>query len=337
MKKISTIIFLFINSLVIRAQATSSLNLVPNGGFEDTIACPPTNSQLGYAVGWISQHGTPDLFSTCNNDVQVNVPNNFAAVRLPYEGNNYAGVFTFSKGNFPNFWSETFFIRLKTPLTIGQKYFFSMKVSLADSCNCATNNLGMYLTKDSSNYISNPNSNDYPNYAKIKATNKILSSAWTNLSGKFISDSAYKFLHVGNYFNNYNTDTIITTNFIGVNMGNYSFPISACLSYYLIDDIRLSTDSVYVVTSIQDLKNLKTQPDFIIYPNPVIDVFSLKFSSEEKRKICLISSISSEVVYEETTLSKTKEIPTKHLPNGLYFLIVKRENSTTTKKIIINH
>ena len=221
---------------------------------------------------------------------------------MPYEGNNYAGVFTFSKGNFPNFWSETFFVRLKTSLTIGQKYFFSMKVSLADSCNCATNNLGMYLTKDSSNYISNPNSNDYPNYAKIKATNKILSSAWTNLSGKFISDSAYKFLHVGNYFNNYNTDTIITTNFIGVNMGNYSFPISACLSYYLIDDIRLSTDSVYVVTSIQDLKNLKTQPDFIIYPNPVIDVFSLKFSSEEKRKICLISSVSSEVVYEETPL-----------------------------------
>lgn len=78
MKKISTIIFLFINSLIIRAQTTSSLNLVPNGGFEDTIACPPTNSQLGYAVSWISQHGTPDLFSTCNNDVQVNVPNNFA-------------------------------------------------------------------------------------------------------------------------------------------------------------------------------------------------------------------------------------------------------------------
>jgi hypothetical protein len=337
MKKLNYTVIFFCFVFSLNAQTTSSLNLAPNGGFEDTIACPINNSSIGYTKNWIGQHGTPDLFSTCYNDVQVNVPNNFAAVRFPFEGNHYAGIFTFSKGNFPNFWSETFFVRLKNPLVVGQKYFFSMKVSLADSCNCATNNLGMYLTKDSSDYIANPNSNSYNNYAKIKANNKILSTAWTNLSGQFVSDSVYKFLHIGNYFNNFNTDTVITNNFIGVNMGNYSFPVSTCLSYYLIDDIRLSIDSNYVVTSVQDLMWQKVQSDFIIYPNPVIRTLSIKFNNDIKREIKLINSITSEVMYEEIIGSKTKEIPIQHLTSGLYFLLIKQNNTISTKKIIINH
>ena len=336
MKKILSIIFIFYLKSFI-GQNNSPLNFVPNGGFEDTVYCPITNSSIGYATGWIAQHGTPDLFSTCNNNIQVNVPNNFTSVRLPFEGNNYAGIFTFSKGNFPNFWSETFFIRLKNSLIVGQKYFFSMKVSLSDSCNCATNNLGMYLSKDSSDFISNPNSNSYKNYSKIKSTNKILSTSWSKISGEFIADSVYKFLHIGNFFNNFNTDTVIVNNFIGVNMGNYSFPVTACLSYYLIDDVRLSTDSVYITTSINDNTNIQVPNNFEIYPNPAFDLLSLKFNNSEIRKISLIRAIATEVVYQDFTFTNLKEININHLTNGLYFLVVQTGNSKITRKIIINH
>src|SRR5260221_14559404 len=69
-------------------------------------------------------------------------------------------------------------------------------------------------------------------------TNSIINDTvnWTMIFGSFIADSAYNYIILGNFFDNNHTDTLmITTGFFNA-------------SYYYLDDICVSTDSLFTAT-----------------------------------------------------------------------------------------
>ena len=75
---------------------------------------------------------------------------------------------------------------------------------------------------------------------------------WTTISGSFISDSAYQYVSIGNFFDDANTTLI--------QMQDTVFDRSA---YYYIDDAYVSSDSLAGGIAEQDVQgNIKT------YPNP---------------------------------------------------------------------
>ena len=93
-------------------------------------------------------------------------------------------------------------------------------------------------------------------------TDSIISDTlnWTKISGSTIADSAYKYLGIGNFFDDNHTDTLI--------WGGAPFGSSG--AYYYIDDVCVSTDSLYN-ESWTGIANLKGKGNLKIFPNPVIN------------------------------------------------------------------
>ena len=82
------------------------------------------------------------------------------------------------------------------------------------------------------------------NFSHIHSTAIITdSTAWTKISGTFIADTTYKYLILGNFYNNANTNT---SGCINVNVDE---------AYYYVDQVSVSADSVLPV-NLRDFKAL---------------------------------------------------------------------------------
>ena len=87
---------------------------------------------------------------------------------------------------------------------------------------------------------------------------------WTTISGSFISDSAYQYILIGNFFDTANTN----------------FSCTNGLTYYLVDDICVS-DSANTCGSTIGIKEFINSEIFKIYPNPSNDKVFIETSERE--------------------------------------------------------
>ena len=215
-------IFIFVFS-IISSNIYGQLNLVPNPSFEQYSSCPSAGGQVSKATGWNS-YNTSDYFNLCASSSDLQVPQNIFGYQIPATGNAYCGFFSYYNGDN---YHEFLFAQLSTPLIINQKYFISFKVSPADRNFC------VYSNKTGAKFFTTVPPNILLNNSAQFHTNNIITdtAGWTKVSGFFTADSAYKFISIGNFFTDGNT------NIIDNNCNNP-------LSYYFIDDVCLSTDSL---------------------------------------------------------------------------------------------
>ena len=223
MKKLLHVFFI----LVTINLGNSQINLVPNYSFEDYVNCLETPP-------WISPSmGTPDFFNTCDLSNVQGVPDNFIGSQFAKTGVGYWGLITFtyqpctSDFNIPG--REYLQVELTEQLQVGKEYCATFFVSLADSSYYAANDIGILFTSQaiSSTTISPLN------YAPQISNNPILNPltnkyGWTEVSGKFISDGTEKYITIGNFKNDAQTDTLT----VG---GAYW----AWCTYYYIDDVSV--------------------------------------------------------------------------------------------------
>ena len=218
MKKIFTF-FLFAVSVNVHGQG----NLVPNPSFEQYSSCPDGNGEVNRATNW-NAFNTADYFNICATSSDIQVPENYFGYQQPATGNGYCGFFTYY-GGFD--YHEFIYAQLITPLIVNQKYFVSFKVSPSDSSYC------IYSNKTGIKFFTSFPLNVFPNNTDQFHTNVIITdtAGWTRLYGSFIADSVYKYAVIGNFFSDANTDIIDH---------NCGLPFS----YYFIDDVCVSTDSL---------------------------------------------------------------------------------------------
>ena len=131
--------------------------------------------------------------------------------------------------------------QLSSNLIIGEKYLVSIKFCLADNINptrTACNNLGV---KFSTVQYSKLNPIPIDNISQVYSDSIISDTVrWTAVSGSFIADSQYRFISIGNFFDNAHTDTInLMSEFPGV-------------AYYYVDDVSVIKDTT---TSQNELNN----------------------------------------------------------------------------------
>ncbi len=187
-------------SILITLHSVGQVNLVPNPSFEDTSSCPTQLNQVYKAIGWISFGNSPDFFHSCNSLY------NFAlGYQSPRTGNAYAGLALLLYGN-PN--REFIGIRLNDSLNIGQTYFVSFYVSCANgsSASLSSNNQGALFSTISYDSLNLPPINNYSNITNFNIITD--STNWIQVKGSFIADSNYKYICLGNFYSNQNTDTI---------------------------------------------------------------------------------------------------------------------------------
>ncbi len=235
-------------------NAFAQENLVPNPSFEQFIVCPSNYDEVSSAVGWAAYRESPDYYNSCDTGM-VSVPSNGFGFQHAATGQAYCGII-----NYEAEYREVIGCQLLSTLIVGKTYEVSFKIALGNpppNVNCATNNIGAILSTVPYNY-----SNPIPinNFAHVKTDTIITDTInWSSISGKFVADSAYEYMAIGNFFNDISTDTIQTFYWFG-----------NCNNYYFIDDVYLGEDTLINSGDIHSLDRA-----IVLYPNPTTDGFAI--------------------------------------------------------------
>lgn len=314
MKIISLIVLL----ALISSSVIGQLNLVPNPSFEDTVMCPYGYARIQDAVGWFHAGASPDYFNPCANSYTpyVGVPTNFTGNQFAFDGNSYAGIATYMS-YFPQGYREYMGIQLTQLLTIGTQYFVSCYISKGDTIfaldtlKCAANKFGFRFSTVAFNPAAPTD-----NFSHIHSDSIITDAInWTKISGSFIADSAYKYLIIGNFYDDAHTDT------------------TQCLggsAYYLVDMVCVSENPVTcdVTSDINEINEAKLAP----FPNPVNDLLHIPTSNGVK--YYSITDMTGKVIMQGELTNNFYIINTSSISNGIYLLQL---NYLKSYKIIIIH
>jgi hypothetical protein len=326
MKKTLIIILACFNQVV-----SAQTNLVVNPSFEDTVSCPNGIAQINHATGWSSFSGTPDYYNSCAPfSSQASVPNNVLGYQQAATGNAYAGFVSYGS-QLPNL-REFVGGNLTNPLSIGVKYYVFFKVNLTInstwSLHCSSNNLGALFS--TTTYGTCNGCLPVPKTPKINNSTIITDSAnWTIISGSFIADSAYKYIVIGNFFDNSNTDTLIMD-------GN-----SACTNaYYYLDDVCVSTDSLVCSGNIGVEAFNSLKDTFKVYPNPAQNNFfyEITLNNNESGFLQLHDMLGNGVSSKQLKSGLNKgEFNLDDVNDGVYLIKLKTSENIITQKIVVQH
>lgn len=231
--------------LLLGGEGVQAQNLVPNPSFEEYIECPTGYGPyegMDRALDWHTTLGGPELFNICDQGDTAGVPVNCFSYQMPASGVGYMGMWAFGNCECPSGLHEIVGARLTDPLVMGQTYWASLKVSWTTgypNLDCfpglASNNVGLLCRMDSvAQGFGNGGWGDFPNHAHVNSTTIITDSVgWTTVAGSFMADSAYRFLYVGNFYGDDQTQ------FVVMNAAGDQ------VAYYYVDDICLSPTPGY--------------------------------------------------------------------------------------------
>lgn len=224
----------------ILTQWSSAQNLVPNPSFEnsDNTFCGimvPGDYSLT-AIDWYSPtYGTPDLYftniaQTCFNfqpNSTYSGPIGIKGSQMPRTGNRFTGFFAYTISGMEQ--REYIQVPLTSALLAGQKYIVECYVSLADSTEFATNQVGMHLSVQPITLAND----GVLNYTPQVISNGYISDTqnWILISDTITATDSYAYLTIGNFSTDVQTPTIANPSASG-NVGTYG-------AYYFIDDIRV--------------------------------------------------------------------------------------------------
>lgn len=296
-------------------------NLIPNPSFEQYYSCPNNNQQADTCIGWHSLMFTPDYYNRCTNIIAATIPNNIGGYQDTYDGDGYMGIINFF-GYY--FWRELIGTTLLDTLTIGNNYNFSMRVSMGNYTGqainiTACNRMGMKLF----NYIPTMlDTFDIDNSATVYS-NIIISdtSNWVLLSWDFVADSNYKYIAIGNFFDDLNTDTF---NFPVDTDGSY-WPYGS--AYYFIDSLNLKCISPICTNG--SLGNLNSD-ELVIALNQNF-VLSINSTSKSSFYVEIYNSLGQLQVTKQGTNSITIDL--SKYQTGVYLVNIRDPQKSKAYKV----
>lgn len=291
-------------------------NLVPNPSFEDTISCPTGPGQIQQAIGWSAFGGSPDYFNSCSPmSSYYGVPANAVGYQQAASGNAYVGIICFVNNVFGR---EIIADSLIAPLSIGQKYFVSFKVSQADNASVVGYSINKIGAKFSTVTHTNVN---IDNSAHIYSNSVISDTVnWTRISDSFVADSAFNYIMIGNFFDDANT--IIVNN--GTGFG----------AYYLIDDVCVSTDSILCANFSTSVEENNIIRPFSFYPNPATDFLTIKNNFNTPFNLTVFHSLGPQLYFKQNITSKNFQLELIGYNAGLLFIKIDSQNKQYIYKLL---
>lgn len=307
-------------------------NLVVDGSFEDTIRCQnqPFTSYLQQSLKYWKYGGyiSGISFNSCNWS-RYSTPQNDAGYEIPHSGQGYIGIPTFGElTNTPD--SRKFATgKLNQTLQANKTYRFSLYVSLSDSLIYSCNNLSIYFSDTIPTFsvydsykiqynLTHPiNVNFHQNMS-----NKV---GWTKLDTTFIASGNERYLTIGNFLKDAQSDT----NYVGGNTvisGNYYWDYA----FLYIDDISVE---LYDESAIQSSEAESQKIE--IYPNPNNGIFTVTSNTNELCNMEVYSMMGDAVFNDNFRSSKQIEVA-NHLAKGIYLCKVLQNGSVVYQgKIVV--
>jgi outer membrane protein OmpA-like peptidoglycan-associated protein len=233
MQKIIAFSFAVLFSSLIPAQE-QEINYVPNPSFEKAQNLPNIwsrkVSKFNNAIApWNSPTTTiPDIISLLVNERFWANPLNrkqSSGKQLPRTGNNMIGIRTFGEGDDGAVacWHEYIQTKLTKELEIGKEYYVELWVSDAVRGIRSSNNIGVYFSDKPLNTNIRLPIYKTPHINKCKI---IENTDWYKISGFYKPDSVKKYIIIGNFYHDAQTNVIKKD---GMIQG----------AYYYIDDIKV--------------------------------------------------------------------------------------------------
>lgn len=280
----------------------AQVNLVPNGNFENYVQCPSGLSELYQALYWENPSlGTPDYLNTCSSAAD---PLTWAGGQVPKSGAGVAGIICYSKYvSSPND-REYIQIELLDTLNFNQKYIISFFISLGDQSNYSISNIGCYFSNSPINETSTALINLTPQFSNPTNNQLNNKNSWTEVMGTYIASGTEKYIIIGNFDNDSNTDTL--------NVGGGLID----KSYYFIDDVSVIDSSAIGINEINNNTNIT------IYPNPSngnIQVDLSKLNEGGDLQFVVYNTLGIEIKKQQIIANEITSVDLSDLANGTYF------------------
>lgn len=305
-------LFLFIGSV-----GMGQTNLVPNPSFENMLACPDAGfTDISSTANWYNPTGySPDYFNSCATDTVYgqSVPKNGFGFQYAKSGVAYAGLISMIQTDGREYIQTA----LIDSLVAGTSYTVKFYVSVADSSPYAANNIGAYF---SSNPVTSSTSWYLPFTPQI--SNDALMNplddryGWTEVSGSFIAQGGEKYITIGNFNDDANTDTTYLKE-----------PTWGSFSYHYIDDVSVTET---FPNSVNEFSNTQ----ITMYPNPSSGVIYLN-SPTLIESITICSGIGQMILKQSPKL-KSFKVDLSQFPEGIYYININKQNTIITSKITIS-
>lgn len=211
-------------------------NLVPNGSFEDYPVCPGGYSQnpAEFRVdSWRTiTMGSPDYFHSCSSG-EASVPYNWAGVADAFDGDGYAGIYTWMNGGKD--YREYLHCKLVNPLVKDSLYRVEFRYRLSSYSKYATDRLGVLLSDTLRICRSDGPLSMSPTVTFVKdSAITPETGGWELASAEYRARGNESFLTIGNFADN------ATTRHYFIKFRPASEPMIANSAYYYIDDVKVS-------------------------------------------------------------------------------------------------
>ena len=229
-----------ISSFVIAMYALSMINvnaqiknLVQNPSFEDHEKCPEGPTSMDYShkllPGWTYPTiATPDYFNRCGTG-EVKVPNNFAGVSDPYQGDAYMGaILTGTEYNYREYFQGT----LIRPLEKGKMYCVQFHFRLASFSKFAVDQLSMYFSETEVKSTIKENLAVIPQLKNKPGLFLDNIEGWNLFCQVYTASGNERYFTTGN-FNNYDNTNYVVTDKNVMNLRNKQY------AYYYFDDFSV--------------------------------------------------------------------------------------------------
>jgi len=305
-------IFFIFPLMLFTAFNLAAQNLVPNPSFEEYSQCPDFSSNVAYATGWWGVNNTPDYFNVCDTfqpPLSFGAPANALGWQHPFDGNAYVGMFSY---DFDPDYREYIGCALIDSLRAGYTYRIRMQVNRGNVWGLATDKIGMRFAN-----ILYTESNPIPldNTASVWVDTIVADTAnWVLLQWNYTPAESFKYLYIGNFFDDANTDTIWTVE-------------SAFKAYYYIDSVEiLCVDSRCTNAS----PSVTSLPQYIWY-NPASK--SIDATSTLRTNFTLIVH---DALGRRLLRVGSPPIDASALPSGVYIVTILGDDFAVHHKILVH-
>ncbi len=320
MKKIALLVFCF---FLFKGYGQ---NLVPNYSFEVYDTCP-SGGGINYAPPWLNPtSASPDYYNQCAISGGASVPTNVFGYQYAHTGVAYAGICVYGSDSSNNIFSarEYIEIELTDSLIANHRYCVNFYVNLADKIsstyNVAISEIGLLL---SISRVNSSNAGPLPNTPQILSpVGMILDDSinWTLISGNYLAIGGERYITIGNFSNDVNTDTM-------------EFNSSASIhgAYYYLDDISVVQCNVGI-----DEANAEVS-SFNLSPNPNNGQMTLSYHLAQAAELSIYDMQGRRLItYTLPPNNQTLNLNLDQLNAGIYYYSLHtHDKQLKTEKLVI--
>lgn len=297
-----------------------SQNLIPNGDLENYSECPDNFDQLYVLDDWFlvqtTNNNTPDYFNACADESTMSsVPENVAGFQPAHSGSGYLSNFMWGNDSGQR---EYVYTELSEQLIGGRVYELSFYVSLCDQPEIGINNIGALFTQKV--LVGSTEINLIEADPQVKAIKVITDKdGWFEIKGEFIAEGGEKYMAVGNFFSDEDTETQSVWPF---NWPNWS-------KYYL--------DSFSLIEKPLSIPGHQNDSSLTISPNPASETLVVANSGSDIIKTVTIFDMLGREVMVKAIGEPETSLNLSELRNGNYFLSIEFDNGEVYFERIIKH